>query len=165
VLASWERHSSVDRGGPLAVDDVGLTLILRLGQGRVFLVAGQADRAADAFAANVALEAASAKIISSDLVPTGILPDPSTPPGRVSEAPSVASLIAWSRLESARALFAAGRPADAKREYLAVRAYEGNWPSTAKGRETLYVVDSWARLGLAEVAVAARTTMKRFVCS
>jgi len=49
-----------------------------------------------------------------------------------------------------------GRPAaDAKRSTwrcgrMRVTAFDG------ERRETLYVVDSWARLGLAEVAVAAR---------
>ena len=36
------------------------------------------------------------------------------------------------------------------------RAYLASWPPTAKDRETMYVVDSWARLGIAEAAYAAR---------
>ena len=145
-----------EAGGPVDVDDVGLTLVLRLSQGRAFLAAQQAARAAPMLAANVALESRLGKDRLVALAPSGMLPDPTLEAGRVPEAPSVAALIAWSRLESARALAVAGRAADAKAEFLAVRAYQTNWPGTVKGAQTMNVVDSWARLGLAELAVAAR---------
>jgi tetratricopeptide (TPR) repeat protein len=145
-----------ESGGPLDVDDVGLSLVLRLEQGRAFLAAQQGARAAEMLGANVAMENRLGKDHLVDLVPSGMLPDATLAPGRVPEAPSVAALIAWSRLEWARALAAAGRPADARREFLAVRAYQSSWPATVKGAETMNVVDSWARLGLAELAVAAR---------
>jgi tetratricopeptide (TPR) repeat protein len=150
-----------DRGGPVEVDEVGLTLVVRLELGRAFAASRQYDRGAEAFEANVALEPRLGSEHLVDLVPTGMLPDPATST-TVPVAPSLASLTAWSRLEHGRILLAAGKLPDAKREYQAVRAYSARWPGTVKGRETMYVVDSWARLGLAQVALAAHDDDEAF---
>jgi tetratricopeptide (TPR) repeat protein len=150
-----------DHGGPIAVDEVGLTLVVRLELGRAFAASRQYERGTQAFEANVALEPRLDTEHLVDLVPTGMLPDPADST-TVPVAPSLASLTAWSRLEHGRVLLAAGKLADAKREYQAVRTYSARWPGTVKGRETMYVVDSWARLGLAQIALAAHDDDEAF---
>jgi hypothetical protein len=87
-------------------------------------------------------------------VPSAMLPDSSVDASAVPEAPSLASLTARARLGTARAMLALGKPAEAEQQHRAVRAYLANWPATAKDRETMYVVDSWARL--AEAAFAKK---------
>jgi len=142
-------------GGPVDIQEAGLSLIVRLVEGNALLGRREYDLALATFAPKLALETRMAKERLVELVPSAMLPE-AVDAGVVPEAPSLASLLAWSRLGTGRALIALGRPADAHREFRAVRASLASWPSTATGRETMYVVDSWSRLGLAEAAYAAR---------
>lgn len=141
---------------PLRVDEVALTVALRLQFGNACAAAGRPEDALRVFSVNLANE----KWIGGEdrllLAPTAILPDPQQDPGAVPESPSIASMMAWSRLGAARALIPLGKPAEAQREFRAIRAALANWPATASHRETMNVVDSWARLGIAEAAVAAK---------
>ncbi len=134
----------------------GLSLLLRVRLGNAYLAARDNQRAIDAFAADLALEKRLDKRHLIDLLPSAMLPDPALEAQTVPEAPTLASLLADARLGTARAMLALGRPADAAEQYRRVRAYLATWPITATGRETLYAVDAWARLGEAEAAVAAR---------
>jgi hypothetical protein len=85
-----------------------------------------------------------------------MLPDPTAEPDSIPNAPTLASLLAWSRLGTAQAMLALGRADEAQKQYTAVRAYLSNWPATATNRETMYEVDSRARLGQAQAAFAAK---------
>ncbi len=83
-------------------------------------------------------------------------PTPPADANTVPEAPTFASLLAWSRMGKARAYLALKRPADAQGEFSRPYAALANWPIDRRRRgETMNVADSWARLGLAEAAVAA----------
>lgn len=140
---------------PLRIDESGLTLVVRQRYGDALAAEGRNDRALEAYQVNQGIETRADKDTLWALLPTAMLPDTSVGVNAVQEAPSLASLTAWARLGAGRALLALGRPADAQKEFLAVRAYLANWPMTAEHRETMNVVDSWARLGIAEAAIAA----------
>jgi regulator of sirC expression with transglutaminase-like and TPR domain len=154
--------SFAGNGTPVDPHEPGLTLVLRLEEGTALLTSGESDRALEALAANPALEKRVPKERLVELLPSAMLPGPTPDSTAVPEAPSLASLLAWSRLGMARGLLATGRPADAEQEFRAIRASLSTWPATAKGRETMYVVDAWARLGLAEAAYAARNYEEAF---
>ncbi|HRZ86259.1 MAG TPA: hypothetical protein P5287_00440 [bacterium] len=139
---------------PLWLDELGLTIVVRRQQGDAFAAEKRGGEALAAFAANMAIEKRAAGDDLWTLLPTAMLPDPAAEQNATPAAPSLASLMAWSRLGSARALLALNRPAEAQAEFRAIRLYLANWPATAKDRETMNVVDAWARLGIAEAAVA-----------
>ncbi|MBI5821616.1 MAG: hypothetical protein HZA88_21820 [Verrucomicrobia bacterium] len=141
---------------PLRLHEPGLPVAVRLQHGSTLSAAGQHDEALKTYSANLSIEKRFTKDEWVQLVPTAMLPDPQQDPAKIPDAPSLASLMAWSRLGAARTLIAVGRPAEAQQEFRAIRACLANWPATAKDRETMNVVDSWARLGIAEAAVAAK---------
>lgn len=141
---------------PLRLHEPGLMVVVRLQHGNALSAASQHDEALQTYAANLSIEKRFTKDDWVQLVPTGMLPDPQQDTTRIPDAPSLASLMAWSRLGSARTLIAMGRPAEAQQEFRIIRARLANWPATAKDRETMNVVDSWAKLGIAEAAVAAK---------
>lgn len=145
-----------DSGEPPALEDAGLTLSVRLQAGNALLASGQYDQALEAFAGNLSIERRQHRDALVQLVPSAMLPDPTIDVGTILETPSLASLMAWSRLGTARAMLALGRPAKAEEAYDAVRAYLADWPITAQDRETMYVVDAWARLGMVEAAHAKK---------
>jgi len=147
---------------PLWLSESGLTILVRQRQGEALTAAGQNDRTLEAYVANLSIEKRVAKDNLWELMPTAMLPDPEGELNTIPEAPSLASLMAWSRLGSARALLALGRAAEAQEQFLAVRAYLTQWPATASDRQTMNVVDSWARLGIAEAAVAAKNYDEAF---
>lgn len=140
---------------PIVFDEPSLTLLLRLKQGDALLDAGHAQEALDIYSLDLAMEPRMGKAALTGMMPQAMLPDPSLDPNTVPTPPTFASILAECRLGSGGALLALGRPADAQKQYLAVRAYLANWPATAPGRETLNTADAWARLGLAEAAYAA----------
>jgi tetratricopeptide (TPR) repeat protein len=141
---------------PLRLHEPGLMVVVRLQHGNASSAARQHDEALQTYAANLGIEKRFTKDDWVQLVPTAMLPDPQQNPTVIPDAPSLASLMAWSRLGAARTLIAVGRPAEAQQEFRTIRTYLANWPATAKDRETMNVVDSWARLGIAEAAVAAK---------
>ena len=57
---------------------------------------------------------------------------------------------------SARSLLATGKSLEAQKEFRAIRSVLANWPATAKDRQTMNLVDAWARLGVAEAAYEAK---------
>jgi hypothetical protein len=137
------------------LQESGLALAVRLQAGDAELAAGQATQAVADYSVNVAMEKRLDAALRVQLVPTAMLPDPTADASTVPTAPTFASLLGWSRIGLARAYLALHQPADAQAQYAAVRAYLANWPATASDRETMNVVDSWARLGEAEAAYAA----------
>jgi hypothetical protein len=139
----------------LGPEETGLTLLLRLQLGNGYLAAGQYEQAMQALGANVVLEDRFAKERRIELVPSAMLPDPTAEPNTIPDAPTLASLLAYSRLGEARALLALGRPGEAQKEFAAIRAYLANWPATAKDAQTLFAADAWARLGQAQAAYEA----------
>ena len=143
-------------GVPLVVRDVALTLAVRLELARTDLAAGRAELALAACQLNIGLEARFDAFQGIELAPTALLPDLAANPEQIPAAPSLASLLAWSRLEAGRALVALNRPAEALDQYRLVRGYLSRWPATAPGRETLTVVGAWAQLGLAEATLATK---------
>ena len=140
---------------PLRPSEAGLAVITRQRQGEALTAAGRNDRALGAFAANLSIEPRAAKDDLWDLLPMAMLPDPAGELNAIPEAPSLASLMAWSRLGAARALLALGREEEAQQEFRTIRARLAKWPATAQHRESMNAVDAWARLGLAEAAVVA----------
>lgn len=149
---SWVTPGSV----PLRLWEPGLAVVVRLQHGQTLSAAGQPEEALRVFSGNLSLEKHFTQDEWVQLVPTAMLPDAPPDATQIPDAPSLASLLAWSRLGAARALLALGRPAEAQQEFRAIRASLANWPPTAQDRQTMNVVDSWARLGLAEAAVAAK---------
>ncbi|MBI5397267.1 MAG: hypothetical protein HZA91_18365 [Verrucomicrobia bacterium] len=141
---------------PLRLHEPGLAVVVRLQHGNALSAAGQHEEALQTYSANLSIEKRFTKDEWVQLVPTAMLPDPQQDPTTIPDAPSLASLMAWSRLGAARTLIAVGRPAEAQQEFRTIRTYLANWPATAKDRETMNVVDSWARLGIAEAAYAAK---------
>ncbi|MGA2498440.1 MAG: hypothetical protein ABSH20_11900 [Tepidisphaeraceae bacterium] len=145
--------------GPLELldlQDAGLWIILSTQAGNVFLADKQYDKATEIYAGNLSIEKRVAADRFYDRIPSAILPDPSIPANTIPDAPTLASLMAQSRLGTAQALLALDRVEEAKQQFRAVRACLANWPATAKDRQTMNVADAWARLGLAEAAYAAR---------
>lgn len=138
------------------LQESGLALVLRLQAGNAALAAGQSTRAIAEFTQNVAIEKRLDAQLRVQLVPTAMLPDPTADANSVPRAPTLASVLGESRLGLAKAYLDLRRPAEAQVQYTALRAYLANWPATAPERETMNVVDSWARLGQAEAAYAAR---------
>ncbi len=136
-------------------DDIGLTLVVRLQAGGAAGQTGAYQQALDLSRQNLNLEARLAKEDLFRLLPSAMLPDPSGDPGTVPEAPSVASMLAWSRLGAGRSMMALKRMDEAEREFQAVLDYSSTWPATSPGRNTLNVAVSWASLGMAQAAVAA----------
>ena len=145
-----------DGGAPVVFAEPGLSLLLRLQEADALAVEGHPDRALEMYRLNLALEPRMGREALTGMMPGAMLPDPAQEAATVPMPPTFASLMATSRLGAGRALLAFGKPADAQKEYLAVRAYLANWPATAPGGETLHTADGWARLGLAEAAFAAR---------
>ena len=137
---------------PLRLQEPGLAMAVRVQFGDALSSAGQHDEALRTFDANLSLEKRFTINEWVQLMLSAMLPDPQQNPAAAPEAPSLASLLAWSRLGAARAMLALGRPADAQQEFRTIRAYLANWPATAKDRQTMNVVDSWARLGIAQAA-------------
>ena len=129
-------------------------MIVRLRDGEAATGSGKHDRAFAQFAANLTVEKRAAKDELWSLMPTAMLPDPAGNLNTIPTAPTLASLVAWSRLGTARSLLALGRDAEAQQEFRAIRAGLARWPATAENRETMNAVDSWARLGIAEAAFA-----------
>ena len=144
------------------VQESGLAMAVRLQAGDAELAAGQTAAAIGDFSANVALEKRLDPHLRVQLVPTAMLPDPAADPNLAPQAPTLASLLGWSRLGLAKAYLLLHQPADAQAQYAAVRAYLANWPATAPQRETMTVVDAWARLGQAEAAYAAHDEQGRY---
>jgi len=134
---------------------VALALAVRWQQADALLVAGNSSAAWAACQVNAHIEQRFDQLALIELAPTALLPDPTGDPNKVPEAPSLASLLAWSHLGAGRALLALAKPVEALQEYRAVIAYATAWPATAPGRETLQLPCGWAQLGLAEAALAA----------
>jgi len=141
---------------PLRLDEFGLAMIVRLKHANALLDDGKAQIAFDTLGVNIAFENRFPKEQRVEAIPTALLPDPTLDLNTIPDAPTLASLLAASRLAAGKALIALGRTAEAQQEYRAIRAYLANWPATAKGRETMNEADSWARLGQAEAAFAAK---------
>jgi hypothetical protein len=142
--------------GGIDAQEAALILLLRLRSGSADIAAGNAARAVETLSANLAIEQRMNRDQIVQLAPSAMLPEPHTGPTVVPEAPTIASVVAMSRINLARALQATGRTADAQQQYRAVRAYAANWPATSDNSKTLYVADAWAKLGLAEAAYASR---------
>jgi len=140
---------------PLQVSEAGLAMITREKQGDSLMKTGQLNRAAEEYSANLTIEKRAGRNDLWMLIPTAMLPDPMSASRDVPNAPTLASLMAESKLGLARTLLAMNRTADAEQQFLAVRSYLAKWPATAENRESMNVVDSWARLGLAESALKA----------
>jgi hypothetical protein len=140
----------------LDLQAAGLTMALRNQGGEAFLAGGQNRKAINEFTNVVALEKRLDASALIQLVPSAMLPDATGDAGGVAAAPTFASLLSAARLGLAEADLKLQRPDDAQTQYAAIRAYLANWPATAADRETMTVADSWARLGQAEAAFAAR---------
>jgi hypothetical protein len=134
------------------LQQAGLSMALRLKAGNAYLAANQPDQAVAPFAENVSLEKRFDAHARVEFVPTAMLPDPAGDANSVPTAPTFASLLGSSRLGLAEAYLQLHKPDEAQAQYTAIRAYLANWPATAPGRESLNIVDSWARLGQAEAA-------------
>jgi hypothetical protein len=140
----------------LNLQESGLAMDLRLQAGNAARSAGQSADAITEFSANVSLEKRLDPQLRVQLIPTAMLPDPAAAAGTVPTTPTIASLLGWSRLGMAGAYLDLHQPAGAQAQYTALRAYLANWPATDPNRDSMNVVDSWARLGQAEAAYAAR---------
>jgi tetratricopeptide (TPR) repeat protein len=143
--------------GGIDAQDAALILLLRLRSGESDIAAGRNERAVEILRANVAIEQRMNRDQIVQLAPSAMLPEPHTGPTVVPEAPTIASVIAMSRIGLGRAYQALGRPNDAREQYQAVRGYMGNWPATSDNSKTLFTADNWAKLGLAESAYASRS--------
>jgi Flp pilus assembly protein TadD len=141
---------------PVDLQETGLSWIVRLEQGNALLKAEQIEKALQAFVGNLNLERRFTKEQLIEPIPSAMLPDPTLERAEIPDAPTLASLVSWSRIGAARAYLALGQNPEAEAEFRTIRAYLANWPSTAKGRETMNVVEAWARLGEAQAAYAAK---------
>lgn len=150
-------------GAPLSLDEIGLTLLVRLREAEALTAEGRHDRAREEYAANVSAQERLGREHLVMQMPGAMLPDPASDPHSIPQAPTFASLMAWSRIGTARSLLALNRPAEAHAQFLEVRRYLANWPATARDRETMNAADAWARLGLAEAAFAAKNHKEAFM--
>ena len=149
-------------GAPLSLAECGLSLGLRLSEGQALLSQREDRPALEAFQDNLLLETRLGADQKVKLVPSAMLPEPQQQSETVPTAPSFGSLLAWSRLGAARALLDLNQPTEAAAQLRIIRQNAANWPATAPGRETLFVVDSWARLGLAQAAYESRDYEQAF---
>ena len=138
----------------------GLSLVVRLQAGNAALSLGQTDVAIFEFSENVAIEKRLPASSRVQLVPTAMLPDPAGDANTVPPAPTFASLLGNSRLGLAKSYLKLNKPDEAQAQYAALRAYLANWPATDPNRDSMNVVDSYARLGQAEVAYATHDPQK-----
>jgi Tfp pilus assembly protein PilF len=138
------------------LDDLALTLGLRLRLAPLLLSQRKAKEALEVCQANLALQSRVEERALGDYVPGALLPDPKLAAHTLPEEEILASLLSWSRLYAGRALQALGRPAEAAREWVAVVARAKTGLSTSPGRARLEEPRAWAALALARQHLDAR---------
>jgi len=140
---------------PVTAEEIGMFLTMRNKLVAALTEAGKGTEAVEVASATTAIEPKVQSEVTKR-VESAMLPEPSLDPNMIPMAPTVASLFAGWHVGLGNAALSAKRYNDAEREFNIARSYEGNWPATAEGRESVWEADTRAYIGLCKLMLAQR---------